>query len=133
SDLGSTTVTTYRQDFPFNGMVDTSLISRSSDGAALIGHRMTYQSSNPYPGVYEPVTSGTATDLYTYGHLDATQQTTTAYDNYGNPLLISNLGDGTGAPYYTAHTYLNDENAWLIGLCTSTTRLADAAGTRVLG
>jgi RHS repeat-associated protein len=128
ADLGTTTTTKLRQDFPFAGMVESNLITRSRDGKEMTRVTLGYMSKQPYPRVRLPLAVDKTVDQFTFGRLDATQKITTDHDDFGNATQVADLGDGSGAALYTRHTYLNDTPKWRIGFCTGTSRSADAAG-----
>lgn len=132
ADLGTTTVTTYRQDFPFTSAAASSVISRTSDGAPLSGTAFRYTSGTPYPGVYQTLVAERTGTSYTDGRADGVATTRTEYDPFGNPTRVSETTNGHGAPLYMHATYVNDESSWLIGLRTERMQTADAAGTAVL-
>jgi len=129
-NLGTTTTTKLRQDFPFAGMVESNLIARTRDGKEMMRVTLGYSSKQPYPNVRLPLAVTKSVEQFTFGRLDATQKITTEHDDYGNATLVADLGDGSGGTLYTRHTYLNDTTRWRIGFCTGTTRSADAAGNQ---
>jgi RHS repeat-associated protein len=131
-DLGSISSTTFGQDFPLTGTVVSHSISRASDQALMFGSTLKPQTLQPYQGVWQVVIAQNQTQLYTFGRLDRTRVVNTTYDSYGNPTVISDLGDGTGAPLYTTNAFNNDPIKWIIGQPAGATQAADPANTQVL-
>lgn len=129
---GTTTTTDIRQEFPFTGMVASSRVMRTSDAALMFKSAMTYEANNPHPGVHQVLNTATATDQFSFGHLDGTIRSATKYDAFGNATLQSDLGDGSSVPMFTRKTYLNDTARWRIGLNTSVIVTGDVEGTNVV-
>ncbi|HEV2733559.1 MAG TPA: SpvB/TcaC N-terminal domain-containing protein, partial [Longimicrobiaceae bacterium] len=131
-DQGTTTSTRFRQDFPFLGMADVSTVARTADGATMFRTTMAYESTRPYPPTRQPLNTATTTEQFTFGRLDSTQRSTFRHDAFGNATLVADLGDGSGAPLYSHHAFLNDTGRWRIGFGTGTRKTADPEGKVVL-
>ena len=131
-DLGSVSATAFGQDFPLTGTVVSHSISRASDQALMFQSTLKPQVLQPYPGVWQVVVAQNQTQLYTFGRLDTTRLVNTSYNSYGNPTVVSDLGDGTGAALYTTNAFNNDPANWIIGQPTGATQAADAASTHIL-
>ena len=131
-DVGTTTLSSFHQQFPLASMMSESTVSRTRDAARLNHTAMHYQILQPDKKTYLPLSSEIVTQLFSFGHLDATQRSTTSYDAYGNPVLSCEFGDGSGAALFTHRGFINDSKNWRLGFKTSEKQTADMEGRKIL-
>ena len=139
---GIETVTDYRQDFPFIGAVAASE-TRLADGTKVRTRANTWSETllngglTRFPHVSTATAEGFEINDGPGNTPITTATTTTLYDDFGNPDLITATTSGGGDTFETVtdNDYSNDTAAWLIGLLTRaevTNSLPDlSAQTRV--
>jgi len=129
---GITTTTTYRQDYPYQGLPQT-IEKRTATGQLLNQAQNTWQNTSLGSGSYHRSdliqTTEQGWDLN--GAALPRTQTNTAYDAYGNATLIKVATDdgytnaGPVSPFgnvkTTTNTYTNDTTNWLLGRLTRAT------------
>jgi len=124
------TATTFRQDYPFQGL-PTSVVKTQSSSAVPLNQVTNTWTSNPaYNALPYTYTSGKyhRADLTSLvessndvnGAAFPTVTTTTAYDAYGNAQNIT-VSTGDGYSKSTANTYTNDTANWFLGRLTRST------------
>ncbi|MBT8121172.1 MAG: VCBS repeat-containing protein, partial [Gammaproteobacteria bacterium] len=145
---GVTTVTTFRQDFPYTGMAESSrriyngtVIDETDNSLAAV------MDINGHTGVVFPYISRSVQRNYdvptgsTAGALIKTVQTDTAYDvsqgaHYGNPLAISIITKATSGEIYSKQTINNyaspDIANWVLDRVISTSVRHDGTGQQAI-
>ena len=135
---GTTVETHFRQDFPFTGLVSSTethfgstLISKEVNSHAQVTTGTSTESGSTDPVFINADQSvAESFDLDT-GALITTTTTTSSYDAYGNPTLITASTNDVGQPLFvttTNNSYINDDSSkWHLG------RLMTASVTKSLG
>ncbi|MDJ0947184.1 MAG: FG-GAP-like repeat-containing protein, partial [Kiloniellales bacterium] len=119
---GITTVTTYRQDFPFIGGVETSE-TRLADGTMVRSLANTWEETLLNGGLTSfPHVSASTAEGYEIndgpGNAPITATTTTTlYDDFGNPTSVVATTSGGGETFKTetVNSYTNDTLDWFLG------------------
>jgi len=114
---GRYTVTGYVQDYPVVGFIGTSH-QYSANGTLLTSARLTPTVLTSYPNVSQVLRGSETSSTYTRGTADYVFERRYEYDQYGNPALISDLGNTAdpGDDLFDCWTYENRTGAdWRIG------------------
>ena len=118
SETGIIRTTTYRQDFPYIGLVASQ--TTTSGSVTLSSVTNTYAANNlggTRNFVYLTQSVVTRNDLN--GSAFPTVTTNYTYDSYGNPLTVSQtLPDGSSKT--TTNTFNNDTTNWILGQIATT-------------
>jgi hypothetical protein len=130
---GVKNMTTFRQDYPFQGLpltAQTSVASTGSPSVVLKNASYVYGCTNPangsacsvapgnryFPFVSQAVESGNDLD----GAALPTVTTSTQYDSHGNATTVA-VSTGDGHSKMTTNVYTNDVPSWLLGRLKSST------------
>lgn len=117
AQTGIVSTTTYRQDYPYQGLPLTAE-KRTSNGVLLNSVSNTWSGSgNPAwsPQYHVPLLSQSVESSYELtGGLISTVTTGTSYDAYGNPTSIT-VATPDGYSKTTTNSYANDLVNWYLG------------------
>jgi RHS repeat-associated protein len=134
SRTGISTVTDFRQDYPFIGMPSYSATKQSS-GAILTANTTTYADQGSYPNVHFPYASQVVEQSHELNtSFVSSTATSVTYDSYGNALTLDVQSlDASGLPNgyekVTTSTYDNDTTNWFLGRLSRSSVTSYAAGT----
>jgi len=129
--------TYYWQQFPLTGKVD-STITKDLQNNTLSVSKLSYSISKiqniPNSKIYQVLQNRSTSDHYDYGKYTYTSVLGYKYDAYGNPTLITNIGDTTKLHYtlFTLNAYLNDTLNWRLGYINKNVRSIDSLGKNIL-
>jgi RHS repeat-associated protein len=136
-------LTAYHQIFPLSHNVASTTLIRSTNGVPSFLMQQTAFSWNPVISVpncdvYQVLQTTVQTDYFTYAPLnggtpDCTLiKTSSNFDAFGNPQLISQTGSALANDLWVFKQYQNDPVNWRIGFEVSSKSTADGAGDVVL-
>jgi RHS repeat-associated protein len=113
---GRNSMTTYLQDYPYNGNIEKSE-AYDGEGNLLNRNASDYTLLTPYPGVNVVLVSEETMTHYTKGVLDYTLENKSHYDEYANLTLAEELGNivETDDDVYSCARYINDDTQWRLG------------------
>ncbi|MEK8017460.1 MAG: RHS repeat-associated core domain-containing protein [Candidatus Parabeggiatoa sp.] len=113
---GRSSITTYRQDYPYNGNIEKSE-AQDGQGNLLTRNASEYTLLTPHSGVYQVLVAEETMSHYTNNVLDYTLQNKSQYDGYGNLKLTEELGNiaDPDDEVYKCARYINDESLWRLG------------------
>jgi len=120
---GIVSTTTYRQDYPFQGLPLTAQ-KQTATGVVLNNVSNTWASTvnAAWSAQYHApqLTQSVETSYELTGGLISTVTTGTTYDAYGNPTVIT-VSTPDGYSKTTTNTYVNDTGNWYLGRLTNAT------------
>jgi RHS repeat-associated protein len=138
SRTGISTVTKFRQDYPFIGMPSSTTTTQAS-GAILTTNTTTWADQGAYTNVHFPYASQVVEMSYELnGVFTSGTSTTTTYDSYGNALTVDTKSlDASGNPTTgyekdTTSIYNNDTTHWFLGRLSSASVASSAPGVPTL-
>jgi hypothetical protein len=116
---GIETVTTYRQDWPFTGLVASRV---KKLGAQTLNQTANTYAADDLGGTrrFVKLTQSVESSWELNGTAMPTVTTTHQYDAYGNATEIA-VSTGDGHSKTTTNTYTNDTTNWLLGRLTRAT------------
>lgn len=113
---GRYTITHYAQDYPVVRFI-SGVEMYAANGSQLSSAQFTAFVNNPYNNVYQVLRGSETTSTYTNNQADYIYQKKYEYDQYGNPVLIQDLGNVTDPNDDVFDCWLYDNNlqAWALG------------------
>ncbi len=113
---GRYSITRYAQNFPVVRFM-SSVELFNANGIRLNSAQFTPFVNNPYPNVYQVLRGKEVSSTYTNNQADYVYEIDYEYDGYGNPRLISNLGNlaKPDDDVFDCWKYHNDTTAWALG------------------
>ncbi len=129
--------TYYLQKFPLTGKVDSTIVFDLNNNV-LSTQKNEYNllelQNITNSKIYNIQINKVNSYHYDYGKYNYTSSIKYKYDTFGNPILITNVGD-LAKPQNTLYklvNYLNDTITWLIGLPTKMVQSSDSLGKLIL-